>query len=193
MSGCAYFGDEGRGCGIAPVTSTASDASRISSETLFGPVTSRGHARAFERARERLERSEEAGHTGRRDLGDGGVGDDDAHARDALDLGKHAAERASWNVEAQLALVAARRLSRETPAQTASRRARRCAATRAGVRAPWHARVTASRGANAAEATKAPMRAQFERDFLLWCLCRRTRAIAISSSVGAAMTERRLQ
>ena len=33
------------------------------------------------------------------------------------------------------------------------------------------------RGANAADATNAPMTAQFDRDFRLWCLCRGTRAI----------------
>ena len=31
-------------------------------------------------------------------------------------------------------------------------------------------------GASAAEATNAPMTAQFERDFLLWCLCRDVRS-----------------
>ena len=39
MSGSAYLGEDGLGCGTAPVTSTASDARRISREMLLGAVT----------------------------------------------------------------------------------------------------------------------------------------------------------
>ncbi len=159
MSGCAYFGDDGRGC-----ASDAGDVDRLGRQANLERHAvrrrdARGHARAVERARERLCRREQAGSRLATRSRRCAVGHRDAEAGEPLESrpstvrsGPAGISNRNCRVIAGAPLAPAARGS-----SAASRRERRSAATRAVRVSSAPSTGAARRGASAAEATNAPM------------------------------------
>ena len=177
MSGCAYFGDEG----AAAATSTLT-INRFGRETnlerhAVGPGNAGGHARALERARDRLDRREQAvTRRATRSRAIAVVGDRDGAGRRGARISASTAFEAApaGMSKRSCRCVAARRLRAQGPCAdrvspgTANAQRLEPAREVGGAR-----RVSQGRGANAAEATNGSHDGPTERDFLLWCLWRR--------------------